>query len=585
MLIPLRRPLPVGPRPCGVDADDRLVQAWHADTGRGPGEALGGPGVCTTATLTAGDVMAAMTLELWVAWPDGRPPLRAPAVLAEAAGEAWTWQLGFDHAGSLAFHWRAGDETRSAATDILIDALQPATWYHVGLELADGDRVGLAVTPAGEPLARVERSFHQLDLGKIPHAAPDSTATLSLGRGHDDPTRSPIHIGSAALHRVLRGPADFPALGAPPPPAPIRIDSDIDFGTLGRAVAVDEDLIVYSAGERGGDWVAFRVRGAKGRTLRFLHWPVGPMGLAVHLSDDGGRTWGRPNGGVWRQWGESPFEARLLFTHRFDSDEAIVATSPPVTAAMADAWLDDAAARLGGRIHAIGRSREGRPLRVLEVGNPEAPAIYLHAGQHSMLERLGFYLITAAVEAAAADAELMASTRWLILPVVNVDSYTVGGADGNMNRAWDRPDPPPTVRAIADFLTREFGRTGGRVVLDLHAGPVFRGHFILVEGPGGRHWPDMNIHVKRESCYEDFEACLRAEGIDYTVMNSYTRNPQVPGLFEDFAAALPGVTAPLCIEISPIVADTPDGVVPTTPDALRADGVRWCRAIKRYLNL
>jgi hypothetical protein len=280
----------------------------------------------------------------------------------------------------------------------------------------------------------------------------------------------------------------------------------------------------------------------------------------------------------------APFDGQLTFAHRFESDEALVACSPPVTVAMVDAWLEGAAQRLGGRIREAGRSRAGQPLRVLEVGNPDAPLVYLQAGQHSMMERLGFFMITAALEAAAQDAELMARTRWMVLPVVNVDSYCVGPPDGNLNRCWGRPDPPPTVRSLMAFLESETARTGGLVLGDWHAGTVFRGHFILAETPTGRSWPTRNIHVRRESAYPEFEACLRAEGLDYTVLNAYARQPGVLGMFEDFAAGLPGVQLPLCVELSPLVAATPEGTVPVTADLLRADGVRWYGAIKRFIG-
>ena len=81
MLIPFGEPLPVHPCPCGEGAGDRLVRAWQAPSGRCPGEPVGAAGLCTTDTLTAGDLTAPMTLEMWVTWPDGQTPLRTPAVL------------------------------------------------------------------------------------------------------------------------------------------------------------------------------------------------------------------------------------------------------------------------------------------------------------------------------------------------------------------------------------------------------------------------------------------------------------------------------------------------------------------------
>ena len=580
MLVLTANPLPVKPTPCGPAAGELPVRAWQADGGQCPGQKLGERGACVVEEASRLFATRPFTLECWLTWPDGVTPLRRPAVIAEAAGDGWTWRLCFDHAGSLAFHWTAGETVESAASEIHIDALKPMTWYHVVLALTDSGECGLAVTPEGEPLARYSGSFQKLDI----NSASGGKAMLAIGRSLADAAPSAVYIGSAALHAGLRGPVDFRALGGAPLPNGIRIDDEVEFANLGRALAIADDLLAFSTGRKESTWFAFRICGARDRTLRFLHWSRGAWGESVFVSEDGGHSWAQPNGGAWRRSGRSFFEGELAFTHRFSSDEAFVACSPPVTVDMADAWLDAVAERFRGRIHNIGQSSAGRTLRILEVGNPDAPIIYLQAGQHSMMERLGYYMITSAFEAAAQDAALMARTRWMIMPLVNVDSYAVGPPDGNMNRFWGRADAPPTIRALMDFLGRETERTGGTVMADWHGGIVFRGHFLLCETPRGRSLPKRNIHLKRESGYPEFEACLKVEGIDYTVLNAYARAPGVPGMFEDFVGQLPGVKAPLCIELSPLVASTPEGTVPLSLDVLRADGVRWYRAIKRFVG-
>jgi len=578
----LRDPLPVEPVPCGGTESRTLVKAWQAEGGRCPGEAPAGSGVCALESVRREFAAVPFTLECWVTWPEGTPPLREPAVIAEAAGQGWTWSLGFDHAGALTFVRRFGDRLNVVAGDIVVDAVLPGRWYHAAVVVGRDGRCGLYLTEEGCPLARRTGGAGRHDL---PDGGPTGKAALSLGRRIDSSDASAIHIGSAAFHAGALGPAQFPALGGAPLPAGLRVDQDMEYGSVGRVFALSKDTLAFAAGEKESTWYAFRLRGARGKTLRFCYLTRGQMGVAVVVSEDGERTWGHPNGGVWRCFDDP----ELVFTHTLASDEAIFAASPPVTAGMADDWIDLTAERFAGRIHNVGTSREGRRLRVLEIGNPDAPMIYLQAGQHNMMERIGFFMITSALESAATDPELMKRTRWLVMPLVNVDSYSVCSEDGNMNRFWGTGAGPPTIRALCRFLRRETERTGGLVMGDWHAGTVFRGRMLLCETARGYSDPTgyaESLHVSRESGYPEFEACMRAEGLDYTVLNGYARNLaglRQHGYFEDFVMGLRGVEVPLCIELSSITARTPEGTEPISLENLRADGVRWHQAIRRYV--
>jgi len=578
----LHDPLPVTPVPCGQVDCEGMVKSWQARGARGPGQTPAGEGVTVIEDARAEFAAAPWTLECWVAWPEGSQPLRQPATVAEASGEGWSWELGFDHAGALKLAWRSSQGIKVVAGDILTDSLLAGRWYHVAaVMLADG-ACGLYVTEAGEPIARRSGEVRKIDLAPW---GPGGMASLSIGRPLAGAEAAPFHIGSAAFRSCACGPADFPALGGAALPEDVRLDQNIEYGAVGRAFALAKDTIAFAPDGRASGWFAFRVRAAQGRTLRFHHLALGPMGVSVFVSEDGGETWAHPSGGAWRSFAEG----ELWFTHTFGTDEAIFAASPPVTVGMAEEWIDQTAARLRCRVHEVGTSRGGRSLRVIEAGNVEAPIVYLQAGQHNMTERLGYFMVTSAFEAAAGDAELMSKTRWMAMPLVNVDSYGICREDGNLNRFWGKTGGPPTVRALEQFLRRETERTGGVVMLDWHAGTVWRGHTILCESDEGFSDPQGNwesLNLKRESGFPQFEACLRAEGLNYTVLNGRERNLPTyrqHGFFEDLAVTLPGVKAPLCVELSAITADTPEGVEPVSVENLRADGVRWYRAIRRFV--
>jgi hypothetical protein len=590
---------------CGQAKDPTVVKLWQAPENPGPGTVVAGPGLSVVADAPAALDKAPWALEMWVAWPEGSTPLRKPAVLAECAGASYSWLLEFDFAASLKFTWRTADYIRVVVSSYLIDSFKPGTWYHVAVVVNGGNWTTLYVTEAGTPLAQDTGGRQNLEprgLGK------GEKARLAIGRTLGSGEPSDVRIGSAAVHARLLTPAEFRVLGGARLPKGVRLEGDFKWGNLGRAYRVARDTIVFTAGDRENGWWGFRLRGAKDLRLTFWHFPRDAMGLSAFVSEDGGTTWLPPNGGAIRT---SEGTLDLTFTHTFATAEAILVSSPPVTNEMVDRWFDATAARLGARVHLVGRSREGRPLRVMEIGNPDAPLIYLQAGQHSMQERLGYYMIAPAFEAAAADPELMAKTRWQIMPLVNVDSWSVNPIDGNLNRFWLADEGPPTIMALTKFLKAETDRTGGLVMADWHGGGCWRGHTMLnafpkeYSEPGGpaapapgvpqADWPPWfsdpetnwnSLHTKRESALPEFEACMREEGLTYLALNGYERNRSTYGkigYFEDLVMNFRGVKAPLCVELSSIVAETPDGAEPVSLRNLREDGVRWYRAIKRYV--
>jgi hypothetical protein len=170
----------------------------------------------------------------------------------------------------------------------------------------------------------------------------------------------------------------------------------------------------------------------------------------------------------------------------------------------------------------------------------------------------------------------------MILPLVNVDSYAVRPPDGNLNRFWNKLEGPPTIVELQRFLRDQTARTGGLVLGDWHAGTVWRSHFQLNSTREGRSFPKRNMYLKRESGFVDFEAALREEGLEYTILNCTARSPWSTTCFEDFAITLPGVKATPCVELSSIVAETPGGVEPVSAENLRADGVLYYRGVKLY---
>lgn len=573
---------PLRAQACGERKDADLVAAWQAAAGRCPGEDVQGPGVSVVAPPQEEFAAPSFTFEAWIRWPEESQGKLRAETLAEADGGSRSWCFTLDELGSPTLTWREGAAQRQVRGEVSYDVIRPGTWYHIAVAVAGGTGGGgktlirFYLTRAGQGGAFC---VGEHELARTPGADPSPAAALAVGRTLRQAPPGLLRIGSAAFHRCARDAEDFPAVRSLPPlpcevPQGMAIDADFEDGSLGTLTTSSGSVMFSPAIPQYGRnyWYAFRVRGAKGHRVRFQCPQVDPMMVAPYLSEDGGKTWGRPSDGTQRRVfsGRDP---HLSFIHTFQSDEALVAGSPIVTTTMASEWLDSAAQRFRGRIHDVGRSPGGRPLRVLEIGNPEAPLVYLQAGQHSMMERIGFHLVTSAFETAAGDADLLKRTRWTVMPVVNVDSYSVSSRPGepNLNRVWRSTDTHPTTSSLRRFLEKEAARTGALAAFDVHSGTVWRGHTLL-----GR--PSARL--------DRFEAVLATEGLTFEIRRRYgSGSPAAEagpaGTFSGFAATLPGMQAAYTLELALLAERTPQGAGPTSPETLRRDGVQLCRAIKR----
>ncbi|MCC7407213.1 MAG: hypothetical protein IT442_04025 [Phycisphaeraceae bacterium] len=509
--------------------------------------------------------------------------------LAEAKGGKWGWRLWVDEVGSLIFEWWCGEYRRNVRGEIAFDLMRVGTWYQAAAVLHD--RVY-----TGEPYAE-EGSFAAVYLTERGAGAARCVGVVqgfgTPGEGVGEELRlvvgdvsEPRHGNAWACQNVdIKGArfslggrlaGDLGVGGERELPGGVVIEAGFEEGSLGRAFAVGDGTIVFSPAVHGhcmNDWFGFRVRGARGKTLRFRCPGASWMMMGPCVSEDGGATWGRPSGGTMRRTGVG-HQGLLEFSQAFTSDEAIVAASPIVSVGMAEQWMREVAERYGGRVHDLGASPAGRALRAVEIGNPDAAAIYLQAGQHSMAERVGFHVMAGAIEEAGRDAELLEKTRWIVLPVVNVDSYLVMPREGdpNMNRVWDPRksvgEAHPTVGAVMRFLEREAKKTGVAAAMDFHSGGVWRGHTILA----------------MESAEDErFDTALGEAGLRWGVRRRrWTGEGEHPATFTHFTAGLAGMRVAYIVELALLASVTEEGAVATSVGTLREDGKRLCRAVKKW---
>ena len=252
------------------------------------------------------------------------------------------------------------------------------------------------------------------------------------------------------------------------------IDADFHGGNiLVEAVGPDFAELAIRPDSNGAwfQWFYFRVRGARGRSLRLRilnasasSYPEGWAGYRACVSADG-EAWTRADtayaGGV------------LEIRHRPPGDELWVAYFTPYDERRHQT-LRSRATAAGARADVLGRSVDGRPIDRLTLGTGRRQ-VWLLGRQHSG-ETMASWWMEGALDRLldradpVARALLSAATVHLV-PLVNVDGAARGNLRGNaagldLNRQWHEPDPAraPEVAAILAAMDA----VGVDLSLDVH---------------------------------------------------------------------------------------------------------------------
>lgn len=209
-------------------------------------------------------------------------------------------------------------------------------------------------------------------------------------------------------------------------------------------------------------WYAFRiVAGRAGRAGMVFDY-----GQFSHRY----RPWlrrGGSLGGSWRAATEEEFSvdadgiARLSLPLEA-GDVVEVSAQAPIRTAEVERWIDALAERMTAEVETIGHSVQGRPLRLLVFGNPDARDAVLVIGRQHPPEVTGMRAQMAFVDALAAETPQARTFREryriLVAPQLNPDGVVEGhwrtNAHGtDLNRDWGIFGEPET-RAVAQALQR-----------------------------------------------------------------------------------------------------------------------------------
>lgn len=270
---------------------------------------------------------------------------------------------------------------------------------------------------------------------------------------------------------------------------PFTLDADYPGGNIkivrweGDTVCVAPDL--RDTGPNGW-WFHwnFRLKGPADTPVTVVFTernPISTVGPA--RSHDGGRTWawmGR-DAVVEIQVDGKPAWSFQAVAHQ-GASEVRYAMCPPYMESDLSAWLDRYRDTPALRVEELCRSRKGRRVELIRIGDPEKPIVLL-TSRHHACEATATRALEGLLEAALGDDELGRKWRanWQMVAIPFMDKDGVEDGDQGKNRAphdhnRDYNDEPlyPEVAALMKFGDENKDRV--IATLDMHC-PTLRGHW------------------------------------------------------------------------------------------------------------
>ncbi len=153
--------------------------------------------------------------------------------------------------------------------------------------------------------------------------------------------------------------------------------------------------------------------------------------------------------------------------------EGLVAAQELVTPQDNDANLAEWSARAGTPVFTLGASHDGRAIKGIRLGRPDAPRLVVLIGRQHPPEVTGAVAMEAFVDALAARADALGDVQVLVVPMLNPDGVTRGHWRANrgavdLNRDWGDFTQPET-RAVKAWLDALPGGVRPVLMVDFHS--------------------------------------------------------------------------------------------------------------------
>ncbi len=233
------------------------------------------------------------------------------------------------------------------------------------------------------------------------------------------------------------------------------------------------------------------------------------LGAAPVVSHDG-ETWTR----VAHHFDGRAFSFWHVATHEVMQYAKFAPYAPEREAA----FLERCAAAPGVTRETLGKSVDGRPIEVLQLGSGPLK-FWVIARQHPS-ETQGAYFLEGLMQRLLnpdpAARGLLAAVALHVVPNVNPDGWMRGHTRANalgvnLNREWNAEAPAPEVAAVRDAMER----IGVDFCLDCHADNELE--FVFA-------WPSENVPnwtAARRQPFEAFERNWAAASLDYIPGRAY----------------------------------------------------------------
>jgi hypothetical protein len=234
-------------------------------------------------------------------------------------------------------------------------------------------------------------------------------------------------------------------------------------------------------------WYAFRVWSAKKKEIYVtLRYPEYARHRYSPLVSKNGRDWKPVDASRIEEIGRDPNENRVDTRPKAIRMRLKVGRTPVwisaqelQNSATVHGWMDRLARKKKLKVEEIGRSTDGRPIRMMTIGNRDSKKMVLVISRQHPPEVTGYFAMQAFVEEILEGSKLSKNFRrdWTVyvVPLMNPDGvdngqwrHNSGGID--LNRDWASFNQPET-RAVRDFLKRREAETGGRFYfgIDFHS--------------------------------------------------------------------------------------------------------------------
>jgi hypothetical protein len=213
------------------------------------------------------------------------------------------------------------------------------------------------------------------------------------------------------------------------------------------------------------NWFMFRVEGAKGKTVRIdikdaplnKWWSLNPVWSSLASIDDPAmfhkvtsdrkypamQAYNGPQlpdtsqqnwhyiSDVWSTDQQPDKTGTYCFVHTYETDGEYLAMRPPYTPKYNEAYLKSLEGRPGVKVIEVGKSKEGRPLHIVQIGDGDpkkVPCVVMYAREHGN-EHDGSWVVQAALshmlENEDGGPQLQESFTFLLIPILDPDGAII----------------------------------------------------------------------------------------------------------------------------------------------------------------